>query len=439
MSTASLMTDFELFKRIAKADYEHLLQSEEIDTTERIKQLILIQSIEGHAHNGHALFHKLRFVDVDTSDTVKALELNADKIKAERQRLIDDIVDFVDDYINGKPRDRLINREGNPLLEIPIFNNLKVDVRSIVRGIYLGGMRDTIEVRKVVEKRYGITIGGGELYTIDIEVMRGMGLNSETLATEDNETKIDGFKKRGLIVNRPPDDDRYRYRYIRHWRGPGQSDDACVLSAGLLWGLSTALGVFLVDAIDTLEKYATSYEDKDKIVAKYIKEKVPDIIGDDEDLYLLAFLCAIPEGMEESYPDSSLRYFLKKDKRTGMSLLRSHINFIQGKPFISVNTFPKPIGVEDFYDHIKNNVLRERKIKIPVTAQLNGLTPPVSSIVSKNYLVVHEDMNVANLARELGKKRYDIAIVLDKDGNIKGIVKAKDLLAYIDILERKIE
>jgi len=437
MSAVSLMTDFALFRKIAKADFQHLIELEELDTTEEIKQLILIQSIEGHAHNGHALFHHLRFVDVDTSDTVRALELDANDIKAKRQRLIDDIKDFVDDYLNGKPREYLINRDEKPLLEIPIFSHIRVDARSVVRGLYLGGLRDSAEVRKVVEDKYGITIGGGKLYTVDVEIMRAMGLNGEMLATEDNENKIDEFKKKGLIVDRQPDDDRFRYRYIRHWRGPGQSDDACVISAGLLWGLDTALGVFLADAIDTLEKFATVYEDEDDILAKYIKDKAPDVIGDDEDLYLLAYLCTVPEGMEESYPDSSLRYFLKKDRKTEMSLLRSHLNFIQGKPFISVNTFPKPIGVEDFYDYIRNNVLRERKVRIPETAQLNGLTPPVSSIISKNYLVVSEDMNVANVARELGRARYDIAIVIGKDGVIKGIVKAKDLLAYIDLIERE--
>lgn len=437
MVAVSLETDVALFRRIAKADYEHLIELEELDTTEEVKRLILLQSIEGHAHNGHALFQHLRFVNIDTSDAVKALELYATDIKARRQSLIDDIKDFVDDFLNGKPREYLVNSSGRPFIEIPILNNIKVDARAVVRGMYLGGLRDTFEIRKIVEKKYGITIGGGGLYTIDIEVMKAMGLDSETLATEDNEDKIDEFRSKGLIVDRKPDDDKYRFRYIRHWRGPGQSDDACVICAGLLWGLDTALGVFLADAIDTLEKYATVYEDRDEIIAEYIKDKAPDVIGPDEDLYLLAYLCAVPEGMEESYPDSSLRYFIKKDKKTGMTIIRSHLNFIQGKPFISVNTSPTPVGVEDFYDYIKNRVLVETKVKIPETAQLDSLTPPISSIISKNYLIVNEDANVASIARQLGKARYDIAIVVDKDGVIKGIVKAKDILAYIDSIGRE--
>ena len=49
--------------------------------------------------------------------------------------------------------------------------------------------------------------------------------------------------------------------------GPGQSDDAAIVTAGLLYNVDVALGVFLADAIDTLEKYVPAYYDQDKALA----------------------------------------------------------------------------------------------------------------------------------------------------------------------------
>jgi len=54
--------------------------------------------------------------------------------------------------------------------------------------------------------------------------------------------------------------------------GPGQSDDAAIVASGLLYNVDVALGVFLADAIDTLEKYVSIYRDQDNNLARYIKE-----------------------------------------------------------------------------------------------------------------------------------------------------------------------
>lgn len=432
MGSVSLESDFALFRRIVRADYHHLMGVEDLDTDVNIKPLILLQSIEGHAHNGHALFHRIRFTDVDTADVVRALGFDADSIKAERQRLIDDVRDYVDAYFNGDHRDRLVNNEGKPFFGVPILGKIKVNPAKVMKGIYLGGERDTPEVRREVERARGITIGAGKCFTVDTNIMRVMGFNGERLATESNENRIDEFKRRGLIVDRRPDDNRYRYKYIRYWNGPGHSDDAAVVVAGLIWGLDTALGVFIADAIDTIEKYTTIYNDWDSIIADEIGDMIPEISDSRDDLLLLTYLSAVPEGMEESYPDSSLRYFLKKDRKTGMTLLNSHINFIRGKPFISVNTLPNPIGIEEFYDVIRARVLKETEARIPDTATLDSLTSPISSIISKDYLVVNEGENIASIAREMGKRRYDFAIIVDDDGKIKGVVRAKDILHYID-------
>src|ERR1041384_5317063 len=61
------------------------------------------------------------------------------------------------------------------------------------------------------------------------------------------------------------------YQYIRHRRGPGASDDAAIVAAGMLWGLGVAVGVFFADAIDTLEKYVPEPRDQDEEIALKIE------------------------------------------------------------------------------------------------------------------------------------------------------------------------
>jgi hypothetical protein len=68
--------------------------------------------------------------------------------------------------------------------------------------------------------------------------------------------QIEEFRAKGLIVDTPPTpDNSVSYMYIRYHRGSGASDDAAIVAGSLKWGGSVSAGVFLADAIDTLEKY----------------------------------------------------------------------------------------------------------------------------------------------------------------------------------------
>ncbi len=40
-------------KDLIREDYNRLVKKETLNTTAEIERLILLQSIEGHAHNGH--------------------------------------------------------------------------------------------------------------------------------------------------------------------------------------------------------------------------------------------------------------------------------------------------------------------------------------------------------------------------------------------------
>src|SRR5207249_3977977 len=124
------------------------------------------------------------------------------------------------------------------------------------RGLHLAGLRDRPETRVATEQRYGGRIGAGGMFYVNREVMRRLGLNGERLAHGSHERQIDRYREEGLIVAQPPaEDNSVTYQYIRFHEGPGASDDAAIVAGSLRFGGSVSAGIFLADAIDTLEKY----------------------------------------------------------------------------------------------------------------------------------------------------------------------------------------
>jgi len=241
-------------EELIREDFSALDARETLRTASSVEELILMQSVEGHAHEGHGLFYGRRFPNTTLDDIARALRRDPAAIKAERQRLIDEIRRFAEEAIGCESPRGIVNGEGQPLLRIGAFRAMDMDCRGVLRGLFLGGLRDCPEIRSVVEDRYNINIGYGQSYMVDQRVMHDMGLSGDRLARESHEDEIEDFKRRGLIVDGPPEaNDHIAYMYIRHRVGPGASDDAAIVVGGLLYDLSTAVGVFLADAIDTLE------------------------------------------------------------------------------------------------------------------------------------------------------------------------------------------
>ena len=164
------------FEELVQQDFDHLSKTSELDVSKESEDAILMQSIEGHAHNGASMFHKRRFVNITISDIVTALQNDPEQVKAYRQALIDEIVRYAQQAIEGKAATRLANGEGQPFLRAGRFKNLSVNPESILKGLYLGGLRDDSEIRKDVEKEYNIKIGGGRCHFVDLRLMKHLNL-----------------------------------------------------------------------------------------------------------------------------------------------------------------------------------------------------------------------------------------------------------------------
>jgi hypothetical protein len=340
---------------LLRQDYKLLDARDMLRTTWQVEELILLQSVQGRAHEGHGAFRGTPYPNTTCDDVARALHLDTASIRSARQSLIDDIADYVECAMEGPPPSALITRELAALLGISFLRFLRVDPSDVVRGIHLGGMRDDVEVRAEVEANRGMRIGGGKAYWVDYARMRSLGMSADTLAHGEWEGQIDELREKGLIVDASrAGEPEVVYQYIRHRRGPGASDDAAIVGAGLLWGLGVAVGVFLADAVDTLEKYVTLPADQDERLAARIARRRPEMAASSEQVEQLVMLSTMPEN--EDLPDSSLRHLLIVDRRTDLCALEAHLLTVEGIPTPSIGLSHGRSPSHRFYDYLRKRI-----------------------------------------------------------------------------------
>lgn len=344
---------------LIRKDFESLKEKVKLRTSREVSDLILMQTIEGHAHNGHGEFSGKKFVDTTMNDIVFALGFDAYAIRSARQSLIDEIYDFVERVINKENINKLQNKKGEAILRVPIFNEIEVESKDVLLGLYLGGLMDNYETRREVEKIYGIKIGGGKPYLVDFSLFENLNIDGEYLAHEENEEKIEYYKEIGLIINF--DEKNYsiflghpsiRFQYIRHKKGFGVSDDLAVLFGGKLYSKSVALGIYLADAIDTLDKYSLKFTEQDFELAKKIEESGILNIEKDE-VFKFIYLITNPT---KDYPDSSQRYFLEINEKYNITSIEAHLMFIEGKNPPEFEIAFERISNYEVYEYVINKL-----------------------------------------------------------------------------------
>jgi hypothetical protein len=424
-------------RELIQQDFHNLKTQERLYTIPRVEELIFMQSLEGRAHNGAGCFNKRTYVNTTVDDIVGALGRSSKVVKNKRQELIDEIVEYVDAALADDPRDRLVTKNGRPLLGIPQFKERTVNYHDILKGLYLGGLRDNPEIRKKTQEIYKIKIGYGKCYLVNTKVMEEMGLDGEMLAHQENEEKLNHYRSRGLIVAEPKVrtniPKHVKYLYIRHHVGPGQSDDAAIVTAGLLYNVDVALGVFLADAIDTFEKYVPIYRDQDSELAHYIKDRYPFLDLGEKDVYELAYLAAIPETRTDEIPDSSLRYLLAIDQETGASTFETHMNFIEGKPFLPMAISYKRIMISDLYNFVREklkSIDKEVVLKIP-DAVAKELESSVAKVMQRRFITVTPQTSLKDALAKVEARKGEIIVVKDEFGNILGVINPSDFLIFL--------
>jgi hypothetical protein len=345
---------------LIRNDYHEVSAKAKLRCELHVADLLLVQAIQGHAITGAGAFQGHRFVDTTPEDVVDALNLDPVRTKRARQQLIDEIAEYARRVMAGERPNRLLTPSGQPILGMGLFRWLDVEPEGVLRGLYLGGLRDSPEVRRATQQRYGIEIGYGECHFVDTRVMRAMGLDGERLARSSNEDLMPEYRRHGLIVNgsgqQIGDAGPIRYMYVRQRTGPGASDDCAILAGGYLYGFSVGVGVFLADAIDTLEKYTPNYGDQDDILSQEIRSGFPGLGLSDEDVYRLTYLASTPPDLEGRLPDRSLRHFLQVDATVDQTIIESHFLSMLGQQPAPMRPSHGEMSNAEVYDYLRARI-----------------------------------------------------------------------------------
>lgn len=338
-------------------EWKYLQSREMLRTSWHVEEMVFMQSLASRAHEGHGSFHGRRFVDTAEDDVAEALRLAPGRVRQDRQQLIDEIGTYARRAMRGQAPHTLLNEDDEPLLGIGFFRQMPVAPRDVLRGLYLGGMRDRPEARLAAEQRYGSRIGAGGMFYVNRDVMHRLGLDGSRLAHGSHAQQIDRYRREGLIVDEPPTaENPITYQYIRFHEGPGASDDAAIVAGSLLFGGSVSVGVFLADAIDTLEKYVPEdrYGDQDWELAKEIERGYGDLGLTQDDVYTLTH---VARGSEDgSVPDSSLRHMLRVDRKVDQCALEAHLLTAAGEPHAPLSLGHRKVPSTAFYAEVKRRV-----------------------------------------------------------------------------------
>lgn len=324
-----------------------------------IEQLLMMQSVQGHAHEGHGAFYGRRYPNTSMDDIARALRMDPLIVKEDRQELIDEVRDFVSRAVAGEKLRFACNEENEPFLRCSALRNFEIDPHGVLQGLYLGGLRDDAEIRSKAHQKYGVEIGYGKCFLINQKVLKKLGLDGYKLAREPHEQEIDFFEQAGLFAHNG--DHNVDYMYIRYVLGPGASDDAAILFAGKLYGISAAVGCFLADAVDTLEKYVPEYSDQDSGISDYIEATYPNLGLTRDDAADLAYLASIPREMQGHLPDSSLRHMLEIDTKQDQSAIESHLCYIAGRPYSPMDLDRGECTNIELYEYIETKLEDFRK------------------------------------------------------------------------------
>lgn len=346
---------------LIRADFKLLDDITTLRTNWENEQLLLLQSVVSHAHLGQGAFESAKFPNTTMDEACLALRLAPQAVQEACQAVINGIRGYVQRAMAGASSLRLLDENNDPLLGMGTLRYLDVVPLDVLRGLYLGGLRDDADLRHEVEKERGIPIGSGKSFWIDRQKMLELGLDGAKLAQGEWGDSIADFRAKGLIVGAErKDEPNLSYQYVRYDKGPGASDDAAIVAAGFRWGVGVAVGVFFADAIDTLEKFVPDARDQDEEIALDIEQHCPDLgIGRSEARLLTLWATAQSEAGYR-VPDSSLRHLLALDRKTDLCAAESHLLTVSGVPCP-----PIALSHERTSSHLLYDWVRRRMAQYP--------------------------------------------------------------------------
>ena len=361
----------ELFARLCHDDFEYLM-ARPFAAPAAVLEVLLPQSVAGRAQNGHGWFAdeygtSLSFPEASFDRVLSELEktwpaLRHDLVRERRQRIVETVRSHVLARLDT-PTMSLETVDG-PLLGADFLRGVEVETEPFLRGMVLAGFMDDWDQRRMALAWQGraydgrpLTIGGGDIRVVDRERFRMTGiLDAGRGAWDDDELRE--LEKLGVLT--PADDDRewtyprYDQVYFRRRVGDGVCDDLALIRAGSEWGFSGLLGAFVMDAIDTYDKFLARFTHKgndhalaEAIQVAWIDRTGEALVGGEQVLELIHF--AAKDNAPPTSLSSSHRRFLQTEPGGRLPTLLHHWRFLQGEPLDEIKLGFARVPARDFY------------------------------------------------------------------------------------------
>ncbi len=368
--TLDIQRHAELFKGLVAQDFDHLM-AQNFAAGQRTLADLLPQSVLGRAQNGHGWFTDefgtpLQFPDATFERILSALEtidpnLKAHLVRERRGRMLNRFAEWIFEVMHTSEVELVI--DGAPLFGVEFLAEGKVDTREFLTGLVLAGFMDDWSTRKTAmlhRKRtfaeMPFQLGGGEIYIVDRERFELCGLQ-DTGSSVLVEDQLRILRDIGVLCRDPkasysfPEHDQ---AFFRCRMGDGVSDDLAMIWVGAKFGYGAMLGAFVMDAIDTYDKYVLdlTWGGFDTHLAGRIQEHFLDREGEQLvcDRHLLDLIHFAAKRNDPGLNlSSSHRRFIQIERGAGTPTLLNHWRFLQGEPVFDIKLGFSRVPAKELY------------------------------------------------------------------------------------------
>jgi len=362
--------DRDTFDRLVQLDFDYLMALP-LAAPAHVLQDLLPQSVLGRAQNGHGWFTdefgtSLRFPDATFDRVLTVLEqgrphLRGDQVRRRRGERLARFGAWLLERLDEPELELVI--DGEPLFGIDFLASGKVETRAFLAGLVLAGHMDDWNWRRTAMQLHRLTyagdplhIGGGEIMIVDAERFALCGLG-DTGAREFDDEQLRTLRDVGVICRDPAADyafPAYDQAFFRRRLGDGVCDDLAMIWVGAHHGWAGLLGAFVMDAVDTYDKYLRdlTWGGYDGWLAAQVQRRFREregrpLVGDREILDLIAF--AAKRNDPPINLSSSHRRLIQVEQGAAEPTLLNHWRFLQGDPVFDIQLGFSRVPARLFY------------------------------------------------------------------------------------------
>ena len=369
--TLDFRRDRELFERLVSLDFDFLLH-QKFTASPRILGDLLPQSVLGRAQNGHGWFTDefgvaLQFPDATFDRVLTALEssdpnLKGHLVRKRRGAMLQRFSAWLLERLETPELELVI--DGAPVFGVEFLADQRVDTREFLTGMVLAGFMDDWFYRETAMMQHKRTfggfpfhIGGGEILVVDREKFElcGLGDTGQSVFLDE---QLRELRDLGVVCRDRraaytyPD---YDQAYFRRRAGDGISDDLAMIHIGACHGYGAMLGAFVMDAIDTYDKYVLdlTWSGYDVHLARILQQRFSDregrpLVDDRMILDLIHFAAKRNDPLTTL--SSSHRRFIQIERPASVPTLINHWRFLQGQPVFDIKLGYSRLPARQFYD-----------------------------------------------------------------------------------------